>query len=60
MRTGMSDQMIDRMQESAQKKKKTAKFNEERMKRHQDGYESPDDNDRKGTSKFAGQNLLMQ
>lgn len=56
----MSDQMIDRMQESAQKKKKTAKFNEERMKRHQDGYESPDDNDRKGTSKFAGQNLLMQ
>lgn len=60
MKTGMSDQMIERMQESAQKKQKTAKFNEERLQRHQDGYESPDDNDRTGKSKFAGQNLLMQ
>ena len=50
----MSDQMIDRMQESATKKERIAKQNEERMKRHEEGYVSEDSNDKPGKTKFAG------
>ena len=50
--------MLDRIEESAKKRDRVAKANEERQKRHEDGYQTPDDQvDKK---KLAGTALLVQ
>lgn len=50
--------MIDRLQESAAKREKIAKYNEERQKRHDEGYQTPEEGDK--MNKTAGKRLLMQ
>ena len=37
-KTVISDQMVDRLQESANKRERIARENKERMQRHDDGY----------------------
>ena len=39
--------MIERLNESATKRERIARHNEERMKRHLDGYHSPDEDEKK-------------
>lgn len=58
--SGISDQMLERIQASASKKDKIAKANEERIKRHEDGYQTPDSNEKRKNKDFPGKALLLQ
>ena len=39
--------MLDRIEESARKRDRVARANEERNKRHEDGYQTPDETNTK-------------
>ena len=49
---------MDRINESARKRDKVARANEERQKRHLDGYQTPDEHQNK--RKMPGKSLLVQ
>ena len=52
--------MIERKQQSASKRERIVREQEERRKRHEEGYISPDENDLPQNKKFLGSKLLLQ
>ena len=50
--------MLDRIEESARKRDRVARANEERQKRHEDGYQTPDEYE--DPKRMPGTALLVQ